>query len=88
MESNNKYLLGIIMSLLTAIGMALISTSTRKLKQINYAVIQVIYASSSTIVSGLIVVGQNYPSGKIPFIFSSKIFYALLIVAAICNFHG
>jgi drug/metabolite transporter (DMT)-like permease len=60
-ESGSQYLLGIILSLFTALGMALISTSTRKLKQINYAVIQVIYASSSTLVSGLIVLGQDYP---------------------------
>ena len=68
--------------------MALIATSTRKLKQIHFAVIQVIYATSSTLVSGLIVLGQNYPSGKIPFIFSSKLFYGLLLLAAVCNFQG
>lgn len=88
MESTGKYTLGVALSVVSAIGMALIATSTRKLKEIHFAVIQCLYAASSTLICGALVFAQNYPRRRIPFVFDSQRDYWLLIVAAVFNFTG
>jgi len=55
----NMYTMGILLSLVAAVGMSIVATSTRKLKEIHFGVIQFIYATASTLVCLLIVGVQD-----------------------------
>lgn len=57
--ATNTYKIGILLSLVAAVGMSIIATSTRKLKEIHFGVIQFIYATSSTLICLLIVAIQD-----------------------------
>ena len=58
-SATNTYTMGILLSLVAAVGLSIVATSTRKLKEIHFGVIQFIYATASTLVCLLIVAVQD-----------------------------
>ena len=74
-----------MLAIITTLGESIISVSTRKLKEINFAVIQFNYALLSTTTMAIIILVFFLKSGKIPFNYSSWWIYVEILIASICN---
>ena len=74
-----------MLTIITTLGESIISVSTRKLKEINFAVIQFNYALLSTTVMAIIILVLYIRTGHAPFNYTSWWVYAEILVASLCN---
>ena len=71
--------------MISTLGQSVIAVSTRKLKSINFAVIQFNYALLSSIIMGALIVMITMHSGKAPFRYDSTWIYLEILFASILN---
>ena len=84
-ELSGPYLLGVVVSISISFGMSLISVSTRRLKSIDYSVIQFYYGAVSSILIGLIILIQSLNRGTLPFSGVSLTTWLELVAASVVN---
>ena len=86
-ESDN-FTFGILMAVFTFIAIGWLSVCNRRMKEVNFAVLQFNQAFVSTVVSGTIMVIVCIHAKSLPFNYASYWTYAEMVAAALANFFG
>ena len=73
------------MALISAVGGSIINVANRKLKQVNFAIIQFNYALMASALMGACVLAFYLKTGKVPFIYDSSLIYLEILVASFLN---
>ena len=71
--------------MITTLGQSVIAVSTRKLKEINFAVIQFNYALMSSIVMAVVILVLTFKNGTTPFSYENWWIYAEMFAASVLN---
>ena len=71
--------------MVSAVGGSIINVASRKLKEVNFAVIQFNYALTSATVMAVVVLVVYLNTGRTPFVYDSWLVYLEILVASVVN---
>ena len=74
-----------MLALVSMFGASIINVASRKLRSVNFAIIQFNYALMSSIVMAVVLLVCYLQNRKTPFIYDSWLIYVEILVASILN---
>ena len=84
----DNFTFGILLAIFTFIAIGWMSVCNRRMKEVNFAVLQFNQAAVSSTITGVVMIMICINAKQLPFMYDSYWTYLEMIAAALANFFG